>query len=333
MKETRIFRYWFKTLVFLSIVISLASCKKQDYPLLDPSSAGVWTLYNTGTGLPGNSVQDVKLGSDGNLWVAFAESGAASLSNDVWTTFKTSNSGIISNYTTTLGPVTNGNMIIGTQNGLSSKTPSDTWSSFKDPAVTVMYIYTVKVTSNGSIWVGTWNQGFYLNTGTGFIHYYQPAYKNVYIIEEDYQGVVWLGTDNGVFRYDGTTFIQKTTADGLPDNLVTAIYPDSKKRLWIGTYGGETACWIDDSGIHQLSLATGTTAVYIADIFEDRKGDIWFATNGDGLIRYDGVVPYSFKEYNGFYENNVTSIGEDRDGNLWVGLYSRGLVKYTLPLE
>jgi ligand-binding sensor domain-containing protein len=114
---------------------------------------------------------------------------------------------------------------------------------------------------------------------------------------------------------------------------VQALFFDSQQRLWIGPNGGQTVSWIDKAGImHQLSLMNGNVGTFVRDIYEDRKGDIWFATWLDGLICFDGVIPHSYKVYNGFYDDNINSIGQDNDGNLWFGLYYKGLVKYSLPL-
>jgi ligand-binding sensor domain-containing protein len=115
---------------------------------------------------------------------------------------------------------------------------------------------------------------------------------------------------------------------------VTSLRSDSKKRLWIGTDGGKTVSWIDATGLHQLNLMTGSDTLSVKDIWEDRRGDIWFATFNDGLIMYDGVIPHVYKNgINGLPENKVNCIGEDKNGNLWFGLYSKGLVRYTLPID
>lgn len=314
-------------------IISLPACERTKYDLLDPETAGVWTLYNTSTGLPGNEIIDINLDSDKNLWVTFSGNGAASYSNGTWTYYKTSNSAILSNSVTALAPKTDGSMIIGTVNGISIRSSSGSWSSYIDPLATTMYINAVKVASNGWVWIGTENQGYYIDKGSGFQKVFSTTYRNVNVIQEDSQSNVWLGTDNGLLKWDGTTYTSISTSNGLPNNEVTAMFLDKKQRLWIGTNGGTTVSWIDDSGLKQLSLLNGNAGTYVRDIFEDRRGDIWFATEYDGLIQYNGVTSHSFKVYNGFFEDNVNTIGEDKYGNLWFGLKSNGLVKYTLPLE
>ena len=57
-------------------------------------------------------------------------------------------------------------------------------------------------------------------------------------ILQDRQGYLWLGTKNGLRRYDGEQFITYTVDDGLAGDFVWSICEDSQGRLWIGTDGG-----------------------------------------------------------------------------------------------
>jgi ligand-binding sensor domain-containing protein len=196
-----------------------------------------------------------------------------------------------------------------------------------------MYVNSIKVASNGWIWVGTQNQGYYVNNGTGFAKNFNDKYKNVNVIEEGINGNIYLGTDNGIILWDGSGYSYISKDNGLPDNKISSLYLDKKERLWIGTDGGKTVSWLDKRGLHQLNLMTGMDSIHVKDIWEDRRGDVWFATFKNGLIRYDGVIPFSFRVSNGFRENMIYSIAEDKDGNLWFGLYSKGVAKYTLPID
>jgi ligand-binding sensor domain-containing protein len=254
--------------------------------------------------------------------------------NGIWTFYRTSNSSILSDAVTSLAATADGGMMIGTTNGIATISSAGVWSSYKDPAVTTMKINAIAVTSDGARWVGTETEGYYVDNGSGYDQVNTAPFVNVNAIAEDRQGNVYLGTDNALLKYNGSFTGIITTAAGLPDNNITALYFDSKDRLWIGTDGGKKVAWMDISmKINLLSLMNGGPGTSINSIYEDRRGHIWFATSSDGLIEYDGVVPHSYKTYNGFFENDVTSIGEDEFGNIWIGLASKGLVKFTLPLE
>jgi ligand-binding sensor domain-containing protein len=74
-------------------------------------------------------------------------------------------------------------------------------------------------------------------------------------------------------------------------------------------------------------------ADYVVDIYEDKKGNLWFGTVSEGVARFDGkTLTYLTKE-DGLVDNTVTIIVEDKQGNMWFGTHG-GLSKYdgkTLP--
>jgi ligand-binding sensor domain-containing protein len=334
MKEMKGVKYSLAGAGVLIILLCLTACEGTEYDLLDPESAGVWTLYNSSnSALPGNKIWDMAVDRQGDLWVTCYGNGLARYSSGTWITYSTANSQILSNSVTAVEATNDGSIIIGTSNGVTVRNAAGVWSSYKDPAVTTMDINSVKVTADGLLWVGTEGEGFYIADASGYEKVTLSGIESVNAIEEDTKDNVWLGTNNGLIKWDGTNLTQYTTADGLPDNDISALFFDSKQKLWIGTFGSKVVSWLDNSGIHTLSLLNGIEGNVVWDICEDKKGDIWFATYTDGVIRYDGVVPHSYKEYNAFYEDNVNCITKDNDGNMWFGLASKGLVKYTLPLH
>jgi ligand-binding sensor domain-containing protein len=308
-----------------------SACERNDYELLDPASAGKWTFFDTSDGLPGNQVTDIQLDSRNNIWFTFPGQGTAKFSEGTWTYFKAGTSPLLSNLVTCVAETEDGRMIFGTSDGLSILSSTNVWSSYIDPA-TGMYVNTIKIASNGWIWVGTENQGFYVNNGSGFVKTVTDTYKNVHTIEEGDAGSIFIGTDNGIVKWNGTGYSYITRATGLPADRVSSIRFDRKKRLWVGTLGGKTASWFDSKGIHQLNLMTGTDSLFIKDIHEDMRGDIWFATHRTGLIRFNGVYPESFRTINGLPEDKVNCIAEDKDGNLWFGFETKGIAMYTLPI-
>jgi ligand-binding sensor domain-containing protein len=315
------------------IFMAAASCEKTEYDLLDPESAGTWTLYSTDTGLPSNQITDITRDSRGNLWVTFESNGAAKYENGTWAFYRTANSDILSNSVTTVASSGDGSVIIGTNDGISILNTTGDWISYRDPLVASMYINCAKVTSNGWVWLGTQTQGFYYDRGSGYEQVKLTNHSNIRTIEEDSERIVWLGTENGLLRWDGGSTTVITTSDGLHNNDITSVFSDRKNRLWIGASSGTRVTCIQDGELSQVSLMNSTPETIIRDIHEDRRGDIWFATHNGGLVRFDGVISHSYKISGGFYENDINCIGEDSDGNIWFGLRSKGLVKYTLPLN
>src|SRR4051812_47095116 len=59
------------------------------------------------------------------------------------------------------------------------------------------------------------------------------AGSTVYCSVQDKDGFMWFGTETGLSRFDGTSFKNYTTADGLTDNEILKMFCDSKGRLWL----------------------------------------------------------------------------------------------------
>jgi ligand-binding sensor domain-containing protein len=67
---------------------------------------------------------------------------------------------------------------------------------------------------------------------------------------------------------------------------------------------------------------------FVRRIFQDRSGSLWFGTNGDGVIRYDGKAVEYFSTGEGFGGTVVRGIVQDEKGDLWFGT-ENGLTRYN----
>ncbi|MBK7940139.1 MAG: hypothetical protein IPJ82_25020 [Lewinellaceae bacterium] len=66
---------------------------------------------------------------------------------------------------------------------------------------------------------------------------------------------------------------------------------------------------------------------YVVEIFEDKKGNLWFGTVSDGAVRYDGKTLTYLSTKDGLCDNTVASITQDNEGNMWFGTHN-GASKY-----
>ncbi|WP_353484929.1 two-component regulator propeller domain-containing protein [Haliscomenobacter sp.] len=73
---------------------------------------------------------------------------------------------------------------------------------------------------------------------------------------------------------------------------------------------------------------TTLVSQYIRSIFQDSKGNLWFGTIGEGVVRYDEKTLTYFSNPDGFMANSVFAINEDKEGNLWFGT-DQGVYKYA----
>ncbi len=149
--------------------------------------------------------------------------------------------------------------------------------------------------------------------------------SSIYAIYSDRHGYLWIGTDEGVTRYDGSGLWHFSVEQGLLDNVVFSIHQDREGNLWFGTQGG--LCKFD--GVYFYQYGTGSPFHQNAffDIAEDQDGNLWFATGEAGLLKYDGKRFYQYSTQHGLPTNFTTSLAVEGPGRVWVGT-SRGLVLF-----
>lgn len=118
------------------------------------------------------------------------------------------------------------------------------------------------------------------------------AQSRIRAIIQTRDGYLWLGTDNGVVRFNGASFTSYTVETGsLKDNEVWSILEDDQGGLWIGTYGGGLTL-LRDGKFKTFTEADGMPADIITQLDQDADGNIWIAVP-DGVYRYaDGVFNY-----------------------------------------
>ncbi|HMB93894.1 MAG TPA: two-component regulator propeller domain-containing protein [Rhodothermales bacterium] len=164
-----------------------------------------------------------------------------------------------------------------------------------------------------------------------------PSHNTINTITQDQQGFLWIGTLDGLNRYDGyeITVYRHDPADttSLVDSNVWEILEDRTGRLWIGTNSGIDRFDRKQKQFVHYRLTAGTSdrdLPYIIALYEDRAGMIWVGTS-QGVFSYDPahdrfVLQGAAGE--GTYRlttSEIYGVAEDSAGALWV------LTKSTYP--
>ena len=136
-------------------------------------------------------------------------------------------------------------------------------------------------------------------------------------------GYLWLGTQEGLVRFDGVRFVvfNRENTPALPNKYISVLLADSRGRLWIGTGAGLTV--LHDGRFR--SFADGTlSGTFVRALFEDRQGRIWAGTEV-GLFRIEGDKVTHFTRNSGLTDESIIAVHEDRAGTLWIATTSGGL--------
>jgi ligand-binding sensor domain-containing protein/signal transduction histidine kinase len=304
-----------------------------------------FTNFSTAQGLVNNSVWSITEDKMGNIWIGTYDGGISRYDGNCEATMNINKKNVresrpagqacFTNFTTSQGLANNG-------------------------------IRSITKDKTGNLWFGTYGGGVSRYDGKSFTNFTKlqgMANNTVRSIMEDRTGNLWFGTDgNGVLCYAGKSFIHFTMTQGLPENTVLSIAEDKKGNLWFGTDGGGVSRY---DGNRVDAIESGNTIVQqtqkklkktngksvkslhaglasftnfnttqglanntVWNITEDKKGNLWFGTNGGGVSLYDGKTFTNFTTAQGLANNMVLSITEDKTGNLWFGTYDGGVSRY-----
>lgn len=193
------------------------------------------------------------------------------------------------------------------------------------------YIFTISVSSDGTKWFGTNAGGLSrFSSSEALTTWLPPGIADSWVYNIAYQkdGVMWIGTWNGVSRFDGKAFTNFRVKDGLVNPWVYAVAVDRDESVWMGTegglnrfYGNKWETWTHKNGLGADNLDHLNAAPSIHNGSEKLE-DINLAQHRHNLNTADE----SGKEtYN---ENYIFSLLIDSEGVKWIGTWGGGLARF-----
>lgn len=157
------------------------------------------------------------------------------------------------------------------------------------------------------------------------------SHHNVTSTIEDHKGFIWVGTVEGLNRYDGysfkTFFHSPKDSSSISSNRIQVLFEDSQNHLLIGTnYGLEHYDHLEECffGIPLKTPNQDFTHSEINDIKEDQQGRWWIASNnGVFVLNSEYQLLHHYKNIvnkpNSLPENNIGQLLFDQQNNVWIG--------------
>lgn len=300
-----------------------------------------------------NNIKDLAVGSDGVIWIAHPQMGISYNRNDRWNYLDQANSGWPINQPSYIGVTTDNSLWVGTWGqGLFVKRPDDLWLAYSSPnplptpyigqilpvpggvnlinydlpdgidaisffsqhdsswrsfnaTTNKFYPISILLDKKQNLWVGSYYNGLYRRTPEGVWSNWSPTSglgsNYVAALCLDSRENIWIGTDNGLFYYDGETFLN-SRADNSPilSNNVISLSRDRSDNLWIGTdnglncltWDGQWKNYSQDNSYDNFSKLISNSIIKVLAVPGSSTGDnIYIATaKGLSLFRYNDVI-------------------------------------------
>lgn len=308
-----------------------AGVQTETGPLRRKENARLDIQYlNTESGMPSAQVNTLIFDKKGTMWIG-TQKGLCKYDGKFITNY-TSDHGLPDESISKLFEDSKGNLWIGTQYGGLVKYDGKNIQIFNDQnGLPANNISGITEDSKGNIWVSMWGGGVSKFDGK-FITTWDREHglmeMRVISVEADENDDIWICTNGqGLYKHDGKRIIQYTSKSGFRDDYLICTKKDSKDRIWIGNWYGIR--YSDKDSVYDLHFGNSPLTGPTGNIFEDSKGNIWFATNALGALKYDGNSVTTINELTGLPAMSVTQIAEDPHGNLWFSTEGGGICRYN----
>lgn len=154
---------------------------------------------------------------------------------------------------------------------------------------------------------------------------------------QDKKGFIWIATEYGLNKFDGTRFSVYKHIEGdtcsLKNNYVRSLFEDSKERFWIGCINGLMKYDRGTDDFQEIKISRDGKQVFphVVQILEQHNGNLLIATAGHGIFTLNEPTMqagYDESINQHLSSNYVSCIYEDSHHNLWIGTENQGVICY-----
>ncbi|MBS1648013.1 MAG: hypothetical protein JST67_11795 [Bacteroidetes bacterium] len=291
---------------------------------------------------------------DGKIWFVSTTSGVSCYSADTLKQF-TIQDGLPETCIFSILEDKAGSIWVGTSNGLYKydkkrfykiPIPHNYLASAPDAMGNVAYnpncILSMLQDKKGNLWLGSMGFGVYQYDGEEF-HFFIPkqgeSYNVVQCIIEDQEGVLYFGTrGEGIWTYDGIMFKNFKSAI-VNNNHLLDMLEVKNGGIYFSIVGGGVRYYAyrahtvfsayDGERFQNFTQKENPCFINVLSMLQDKKGNVWFGSNGGGMYVQNEKEHTYFTTKNGLCNNIVKGILEDAEGTIWIGTKNGGLCKYN----
>lgn len=294
-----------------------------------------WTLED---GLPNNVVSSVFTSLDRTTWVGTFGGGISKISeNTAMHTITKRKNGLQDDRVYHINQLRNGQIWIATRDGISVVTESGIIQN--SPLIPNDKYRHILETKTGAIWLATEDQGVVIlhqnnkveriTTDEGLVS------NSTRVLFERSDGAIFIGTTNGLSKYQKGRFTNYTLVNGLLNQVILDITETPDGSIWLAHFLGITQYSPKDEIKHiPLNFRGEPVAAYLIRQFNSY---LWIGTN-KGLVRYSYLDKNPHAKY---YTANMGLVNDelnkgaidiDKNGIFWLGTV-RGLTRFDPMLE
>ena len=151
--------------------------------------------------------------------------------------------------------------------------------------------------------------------------------NSVRALTQTKDGYLWIGSDDGLSRFDGVHFVAFDTREGFHSGPVNVLFEDSHDVLWIGTAGGGLSrLW--NGHFTAMNILNGLPDDSITALAEDGAGRLWVGTEA-GLVILNGEHAVSLPATELFKGRKISALFKDRQGVMWMGVSGVGIFQFV----
>ena len=273
-----------------------------------------------------NMIWDLNEDKNQNLWISTLGGGLVKHKNGKFTLYNTDD-GLNSNTIGITFEDTDGNIWIGTYNGINIYKNGKFKNISYERHLHNNRIITFYQHTDNSIWIGT-NKGLLvykngkIETNTKEDDLLNEAILSFY---RNSKGNIWIGARSGLFSYENNKFKSLKNKYGIK-GFINSFLLDKNENLWIASSNGLYR--IKNEKTEHFSKNDGLTDNSIYSLLEDKEGNLWVGTRGGGLNQfYDGVFT-TFTSKHGLTGDQVTTIYQNNNDEFWFGTVLDGISKF-----